>query len=66
MEWIDREVQFPDADRILCYGGGKIFISELIETKWGNFYSSTEKDDQYWSHWMLLPEPPKGNVDGAD
>lgn len=65
MEWIDREINFPDADRILCYGDSQIFICELMETKWGNSYNSTDwghgefQNSPEWTHWMPLPQPPK-------
>jgi uncharacterized protein DUF551 len=64
MKWIDREVDFPDADRILCCSGDKIFICELIESKRGNHYYSTDshhiefQDMPEWTHWMPLPSPP--------
>jgi len=62
-EWIDREEEFPDCDKILCLEGQHIFICELIETKWGNHYLSTEwEHGEYgggsdWTHWMPLPKP---------
>jgi len=66
MEWIDREVQFPDIDEILVYGSGCVFICSLQETKWGNRYCSTDhghaectRDQPEWTHWMPLPKPPK-------
>lgn len=62
MKWIDREVNFPDVDFILCYGEEQIFICEMIKTKWGNGYCSTElrheKHMPEWTHWMPLPDPP--------
>lgn len=64
MEWINIEVQFPDCDRILCYGDGRVFICELIESKWGHFYHSTDwghgefQNQPEWTHWMPLPAPP--------
>lgn len=65
MEWIDREVDFPDCDHILCCAGKKVFICDLIESKWGNFYHSTDlghgefQDMPEWTHWMPLPKPAK-------
>lgn len=68
MEWIDREIEFPECDKILCYANGDIFISALLETKWGNHYFSTDWNHNehqnilectQWTHWMPLPEPPK-------
>lgn len=65
MSWINRESQFPDDDKILCYAKGQIFISELMESKWGNRYYSTDwnhreyQNEPEWTHWMPLPEPPK-------
>lgn len=63
MQWIDREVEFPDLDRILCYAEGKVFICELIESKWGNFYHSTDwghcefQDTPEWTHWAKVIPP---------
>lgn len=71
MEWIDREVNFPDIDTILCYAEGQQFICELSETKWGNRYYSTDsghisfQDMPEWTHWMPLPEAPRSE-DGMD
>lgn len=65
MEWIDKEVEFPNLDKILCYSPEKIFICELLETKWGNHYLSTETEYENgfkqleWTHWMPLPKPPE-------
>lgn len=65
VKWIDVEVEFPDCDKIICYGDGKIFICEWIESKWGNFYYPTDctkeeaKNIPDWTHWMPLPELPK-------
>ena len=65
MEWINREVNFPDYDHILCCAGEKVFICELIESKWVNFYHSTDcghgefQDTPEWTHWMQLPKPWK-------
>jgi Protein of unknown function (DUF551) len=65
MEWIDREKEFPDCDKILCYSKGDVFICELLETKWGNSYASTDWDHgeygggREWTHWMPLPNPPQ-------
>lgn len=62
--WIYREVEFPDYDQILCYGSGQIFICQLVESKWGNFYHSTDwghgefQDMPEWTHWMPLPTAP--------
>lgn len=64
MEWIDREVEFPDEDKILCYSQGDVFIYKLIESKWGNYYRCTDwihkeyQTDSDWTHWMSLPKPP--------
>lgn len=69
MMWIDREIDFPNADRILCYGEGQVFICELIETKWGNHYSCTEcghgdsNKEPEWTHWMPLPAPPQKEIE---
>lgn len=60
-KWIDREKEFPDCDRILCFGQDDIHIRRLIETKWGNHYVSTDIDDTKnyeWTHWMPLAEAP--------
>lgn len=65
MEWIDRKVNFPDCDKILCCYGNKVFICELLESKWGNVYDSTDRshgefqDMPNWTHWMPLPRPPE-------
>jgi len=65
MEWIDREVCFPDIDRILCFTGKHVFICELFESKWGNFYHPTDRghvelqDTLEWTHWIPLPVVPK-------
>lgn len=62
MQWVDREVDFPDCDEILCCAGDKVFICELIESKWGNFYRSTDwghgefQNMPEWTHWMPLPK----------
>lgn len=64
MQWIDRDVDFPDYDKILCCKGDQIFICELIESKWGFFYFSTDwnhneyQNSPEWTHWMPLPKPP--------
>lgn len=66
-EWINREIDFPECDRILCSGEGQIFICYLLETKWGNSYHSTDwshgeyQDAPEWTHWMPLPEPPESH-----
>jgi len=66
MEWIDREVEFPDADKIVCYSEGQVFVCTLLESKWGNSYYSTDwrhtepGDMPEWTHWMPLPPSPKG------
>lgn len=63
--WIDRQLEFPDVDRILCSAGDEIFICEFIESKWGNGYRSTDwshivnQNAPAWTHWMPLPDPPK-------
>ncbi len=62
--WIDREIEFPDLEFILCYERGTVFICRLVESKWGNYYQSTDwRHDEYdympdWSHWMPLPKAP--------
>ncbi len=64
-EWINREIQFPDIDRILCTGSNQVFICEMMKTKFGNFYCSTNsghvefQDMPEWTHWMPLPNPPE-------
>lgn len=72
MQWIDREVEFPDADKILCCAGNEVFICELIESKWGNGYYSTDtghiefQNMPEWTHWMPLPKPIEENkCDGS-
>lgn len=65
MEWIDREINFPDCDRILCCHDKQVFICELVESKWGHFYHSTDcthgkfNNMPEWTHWMPLPEAYK-------
>ncbi len=64
MEWIDETVEFPEDDQILCCGNGQVFICELVESKWGNFYRSTDwchrdKKQPEWTHWMKMPKPPE-------
>ena len=58
MEWIDREVQFPDCERILCYGDGEVFISELVESKRGNYYCAICDRMPEWTHWIAIPNLP--------
>jgi uncharacterized protein DUF551 len=59
MKWIDREVEFPDVDRILCCWGDEIFVCVLIEGKWGRAYWCYESVSfPDWTHWMPLPTPP--------
>jgi len=64
MEWIDREIEFPDDEKILCFGDGEIFICTLVESKWGHHYRKSdylEKDYEKlpdWTHWMPLPLDP--------
>ena len=64
MNWRDREEEFPSDDIILCFEKGTIYICELMETKWGNHYSSTDwKHGEYgggedWTYWMPIPKPP--------
>lgn len=69
MNWIDREVDLPTSDKILVYADKEVFICKLFESKWGNFYYSTDwYHEEYqnmpdWTHWMPLPNPPiKENV----
>ena len=65
MEWIDREKEFPDLHRILVFESGDVYICDLLETKWGNHYCSTDwHHGEYsggndWTHWMPLPSPPE-------
>lgn len=65
--WVDREIEFPNTGLILCYDGKAVFICQLVKSKWGNHYRSTdwghnESDDpREWTHWMPLPEPPRKN-----
>lgn len=62
--WIDRNVQFPDAEKIFCCSGNEVFICELIESKLGNYYYSTDtkhialQNMPEWTYWMPLPQPP--------
>jgi hypothetical protein len=63
MEWIDREIQFPNAEQIICYHKDNIFISRLIESKYCNIYCSNSSVYQAnppdWTHWMMCPALPK-------
>lgn len=61
-EWIDREKQFPEIDKILCLQGKHIYPLELRETKWGHYYFPIDGEiehDSCWTHWMPIPELPK-------
>ena len=64
MEWIDRDEQFPEEEKILVSDGNIVFICELVESKWGNFYHSTDwahgefQNMPEWTHWMPLPKLP--------
>lgn len=65
MEWIDIEIDYPNIDKILCYGKGQIFICELVESSLGNFYQSINWEHGEYqnspevTHWMPLPKPPE-------
>jgi hypothetical protein len=59
MEWIDREVEFPECDQILVTDGQEVSIYEWIDNELGyrgQFPTYVESD---WTHWMPLPELPK-------
>ncbi len=63
MEWISVEDRLPNNEqRILVSDGDFIVIDEFIEEE-DDFYleSGLELVDEV-SHWMPLPEPPKGEV----
>ena len=61
MKWIDREIEYPICDRILCWENGDVYIADFLESKWGNSYVSTDYNhNEYggghnWTHWMPLP-----------
>lgn len=60
VNWIDREVEFPEGDKIICLCVKNIFVCELLETKWGNHYVPLHEDPSVssWTHWIPFPRSP--------
>ena len=60
-EWINVNIQTPDQDGRYLAFWGTVFIGIYTKSinKWENENTRTGLN-QHVSHWMLLPEPPKG------
>jgi hypothetical protein len=62
MEWRDIETAPQDGRRILVYSG---HMQEVLIARWekdyhGKYGWRSEVFSLYPSHWMAIPEPPKG------
>lgn len=59
MEWISVKDRFPENySRVLVYIEGKPFemdCDRLVNSRWVRW-------NGYVTHWMPLPEPPKGGL----
>ena len=67
-EWISVKDRLPEAYNLVLAvcKSGKIFVGEYVDLGWRTLWriktarDSTKEITQIVTHWMPLPEPPKG------
>ena len=64
MQWVSVADRLPEVGQlVIAYGEAcliKPFVTAAILTNWGAFLDVNESTGFIPTHWMPLPEPPKG------
>lgn len=64
-EWISVKERLPETDKkvLVCYSNGSMDIAKYIRADGFEFWFEETTFRKHITHWMPLPEPPKGGAE---
>ena len=69
MKWIPVTERLPELDElVVCYKKGKTFLGTYLGVNYSPVVGAFKSNEEYYAlgatHWMPLPQTPKGENDG--